>query len=134
MADSTLTCSIVTPEAAQDDVQITAAVLPAHDGEVGILPGHAPMLCNLGAGIFRYKVAGGSEEKFLFIEGGVSHVKGAVLTVLTKEAKHRDEVTSEYAKGEFDKAFSLPKSTAEEVASRNKALTRARSLQAFSQG
>ena len=67
MADSVLTCSIVTPEAAQDDMQITSAVLPAHDGEVGILPGHAPMLCNLGAGVFRYKLSDGSDEKVFFI-------------------------------------------------------------------
>ena len=134
MADSVLTCSIVTPEAAQDDMQITSAVLPAHDGEVGILPGHAPMLCNLGAGVFRYKLSDGSDEKVFFIEGGVSHVKGSVLTVLTKEAKHRDEVTPDYAQGEFDKATALPKATGDEVVARNKALIRARSLQAFAQG
>ena len=132
MADTTLTCSIVTPEAAQDDVQISAAVLPAHDGEVGILPGHAPMLCNLGAGLFRYTPSNG-QENTLFIEGGVCHVKGSVLTVLTKEAKLREDVTSEYAQGEFDKASALPKSSADEVEARNKAIKRATLLKAFAQ-
>ena len=53
--DKTIRCVVVTPEAPIVDTQATEVIIPAHDGMIGLLPGHAPLLCNLGMGIVCYK-------------------------------------------------------------------------------
>ncbi|MEM6393735.1 MAG: ATP synthase F1 subunit epsilon [Planctomycetota bacterium] len=46
----TFTCSLVTPTGAVYETQATAAVIPADDGQLGILAHHAPLLVQLGYG------------------------------------------------------------------------------------
>ena len=43
-------CTVVTPEEQAFDAQVTQAILPAHDGLVGILTDRAPLLVKLGTG------------------------------------------------------------------------------------
>ncbi len=67
--------TVVSPERAVFDGAADAVVAPAYDGQVGILPGHAPFLALLGTGVLavrqgsassRFTVAGG----FLQVVGG----------------------------------------------------------------
>lgn len=44
MAD-TFHCSVVTPERAVLECEASFAAFPAHDGEIGIMPQRAPLLC-----------------------------------------------------------------------------------------
>ena len=48
-----LSVQIITPERSWDPVPADAVILPAFDGEVGILRGHAPFVCLLGEGELR---------------------------------------------------------------------------------
>ena len=43
-----LTCSVITPEAQVFDGAAESVVVPAHDGEIGILFNRAPLLAKLG--------------------------------------------------------------------------------------
>ena len=43
-------CTVVTPEQQVLDETVTQAILPAHDGQMGILTGRAPLLVKLGVG------------------------------------------------------------------------------------
>ena len=43
-------CVIVTPEAQVFDESVTQAIVPAHDGQIGILTDRAPLLVKLGVG------------------------------------------------------------------------------------
>ncbi len=81
---SALRCQVITPEAAVLDTAASAVVLTAHDGEIGILPGRAPLLCKLGIGELRITTIGGTER--LFIDGGFAHVLDNVVVVLTQQA------------------------------------------------
>jgi F-type H+-transporting ATPase subunit epsilon len=77
-------CVIVTPEQQVLDETITQAILPAHDGLIGILTGRAPLLVKLGKGPLRVDLAGGSRS--FRIDGGVAQMKDNLLTVLTQNA------------------------------------------------
>ncbi len=60
--------------------------IPTDGGSVGILPGHAPMLCAVRAGRLKYRSAEG-EERFLTVSDGVAGIERGELTVLVREAK-----------------------------------------------
>ena len=51
MPDTAFQIAVVTPDAQVFDRRAGSAVLPAHDGEIGILRGRAPLLCKLGIGV-----------------------------------------------------------------------------------
>jgi F-type H+-transporting ATPase subunit epsilon len=77
-------CTVVTPESAVYEGTVDAVVVPAHDGEVGILPGHAHFLAKLGFGELR--VTSNSHTESLFVDGGFVQVAGDRVTVLTDSA------------------------------------------------
>ncbi len=83
---ATLQCTVVTPEGAILDVEADSVSVPAWDGEVGILPGHARFLAKLGIGLLRVN-HGGRTEQWL-VEGGFVQVADNRVTVLTDDAKH----------------------------------------------
>jgi len=79
--------SVVTPEEAvieRDDASMV--VVPAHDGEIGVMRGHAPILLRLGIGALRVELVGGETLTF-YVDGGFAQVVDNRLTVLTEHAK-----------------------------------------------
>jgi F-type H+-transporting ATPase subunit epsilon len=76
-----LKVSVISPEAALYEGEATSVVVPAFDGEVGILTGHAPMMTLLGKGELR--IEGGAGKKFT-IEGGFLQVLGNHVRVVTE--------------------------------------------------
>jgi F-type H+-transporting ATPase subunit epsilon len=85
MADKTLRCSVVTPESSVFEEDATQVTVPAHDGEVGILPGHARLLARLGVGELRIQQTDGRQHQ-MFVEGGFVQVADDRVTVLTDAA------------------------------------------------
>ena len=67
MADTFL-LEVATPERLLVNEQVSEAQVPAANGYLGILPGHAPLLAELGAGELSYVVAG--RRRALKIDGG----------------------------------------------------------------
>ena len=86
---------IITPERIAFDGQADAVVATAYDGEVGILPGHAPMMVVLGIGEFRLRQ--GDRYEWFAIGEGFLHVLDDVVTVLTPFAEHAREIDVEAA-------------------------------------
>ena len=78
-------CVIVTPELQLLDQTATQVILPAHDGQMGILTDRAPVLVKLGRGELSIDVEGGKRQTFA-VKGGVAQMKDNVLTVATTEA------------------------------------------------
>ena len=76
-----LKVSVISPEASLFEGEATSVVVPAFDGEVGILTGHAPMMTLLGKGELR--IDGGAGKKFT-IEGGFLQVLGNHVRVVTE--------------------------------------------------
>jgi F-type H+-transporting ATPase subunit epsilon len=81
---ATLELRVVTPEKPVFEGRVESVTVPAHDGEVGILPRHARFLASLGVGELRAKTAGGVVK--FFIEGGFVQVAGERVTVLCDRA------------------------------------------------
>ncbi len=92
-------CTVVTPEKQALDETVTQVILPSHDGLVGILTGHAPMLMKLGAGPLQLDLAGGQQRHY-FVEGGVAQIKDDRLTIITNEAVPAGEIDVESARAE----------------------------------
>jgi F-type H+-transporting ATPase subunit epsilon len=121
-------CVIVTPEHQILDERVSQVILPAHDGEMGILSGRAPILVKLGVGRLRVDVAGGRSASF-FVDGGVAQMKDDRLTVLTDDAVPVEELDPAAARTEMDAATALAADTPAAAAERNHAIERARAKQ-----
>ena len=128
-----LHCTVVTPEAQVFDAEVTDVVLPAHDGLVGILLDHAPLLCNLGAGLLRYTDSN-KHRHTIYIEDGFGHVCDNEVTILTRLALTPDDITGPQAGEQLQQAQSLPRTTLEEVETRTAAMQRAKHLLTMTQG
>lgn len=96
-------CVIVTPEQQSLDESATQAIVPAWDGQIGILTGRAPLLVKLGMGPLRIDLQGGDRRTF-FVAGGVAQMKDNRLTVLTDEAIPADDLDADAARVEYDQA------------------------------
>jgi len=121
----------MTPEAKIVDEKAFDVVLPAHDGLLGILPQHAPLLCKLGQGFLRYhdELMG---EKVYYIEGGFVHVHENKVLILARRAVARGEVSTAEAEHQLRQAEAMALSTAKEMEARMQAIQRAKHLIALS--
>ena len=79
-----LRVAVISPERVVFDGEAESVVAPAHDGEVGILTGHAPMMTLLGRGALR--VTRGGEALRFAVEGGFLQVVDDVVRVVTERA------------------------------------------------
>ena len=78
-------CVIVTPEQQTLDESVTQAIMPAHDGLIGIMTDRAPLLVKLAAGPLRVDLAAGGSRTYA-IKGGIAQMKSNTLTILTNVA------------------------------------------------
>ena len=81
----TLKVSVVSPAKVVFDGEAAAVVAPAWDGQVGILPSHAPMLALVGVGVLSIDRPGGGSDTF-HVAGGVLKVERNQVTLLTEYA------------------------------------------------
>lgn len=93
MAKDTINLEVITPEREVLRTEADAVVIPAHDGELGILLQRAPLMCELGIGRLRYE--DGGVQRGVFIDGGFAQVNADTVTVLTPQAHLADDVTPE---------------------------------------
>ena len=117
---------VVTPEKAVLDETVDMVILPMFDGELGVLPGRAPIIGRLGAGELRLK--DGTTVKRYFVEAGFVQVRSNVVTILTANAKPAESITSEMATTAAAEAEALPTTSAAERANKAKARDRAQGL------
>lgn len=79
-----LTLEIVTPEARVYTDTIDTVVIPTSEGEIGILPGHIPLLTQVEHGELR--VTKGNETTWLAVSGGFAEVEGDRVHILAEHA------------------------------------------------
>ncbi len=102
MAD-TFQLEVATPERRFVDEQVAEAELPGKEGYLGVLPGHAPLLSALGAGVLTYSGGGGS-PRVLVIEGGFVEVFDNHVRVLADKAEYVEDIQVDQAKRELAEA------------------------------
>ncbi len=122
MADNTFACTVLTPERTVLDAQVTSAVIPAHDGEIGILRGRAPLLCRLGVGIL--KLDGCPEPTRLYLDSGFAEVADNKITILTEQALKPSEINAEAVKTALQEAQNRTALTQDEQEKRSKDMAR----------
>lgn len=83
---STLKVSVISPERVLFEGAATEVVAPAFDGEVGILPLHAPLMTLLGRGVLRIGISAGEEKRFS-VAGGFLQVVDNIVRVVTERAE-----------------------------------------------
>jgi F-type H+-transporting ATPase subunit epsilon len=96
MAD-TIELEVVTPERQLVKEPVTAAQVPAQEGYIGVLPGHAPLLSLLGTGTLSYMLQNGT-RKVLAIQGGFVEVLPDHIRVLANLAERAEEIDIEKAR------------------------------------
>jgi F-type H+-transporting ATPase subunit epsilon len=119
----TLQCVVVTPERALFDERVDFVALPLYDGELGVLPGRAPLIGRLGPGELRTRR--GSETRRFFVDGGFAQVRADVVTVLTPRAQRAEEINRAAAQQVLETAR-VPATTPEAQDAQLKAQVRAR--------
>lgn len=82
---------VITPEQQVVDAHADSVVIPAHDGELGILRDRAALMCELGVGQLRYTAGG--QTKRLFVDGGFAQVNRNEVCVLTERACPPEAIT-----------------------------------------
>ena len=90
-----LLLGIVTPEKLAFSDQVDSVVLPGSEGELGVLPHHAPLVSTLGAGELRLR-KGGTEESFAIV-GGFLQVLPDKVVVMAETADMAAEIDLETA-------------------------------------
>lgn len=121
-----LQCVVVTPEKAVIDEPAEFVALPMYDGQLGVLPGRAPLIGRLGAGELRLQQHGTAQR--LFIDGGFAQIRSDVVTVLTPRALPAEAIDPQAARQELTAAQAVVPKSAEEQDVRQKAEDRARAM------
>ncbi len=88
---SLMQCDIVTPEASVFSGQVSMVSLVGSLGELGILPGHMPLLTGIRPGPLRLVLASG-EEEVLFASGGFLEVQPGHVTALIDTAVRAEDL------------------------------------------
>src|SRR5659263_761936 len=90
-----LLLEIVTPERQVFSEQVDSVVCPGVEGELGILPHHAPLVSTLGVGELR--IRRGGEEEYFAIAGGFLQVRPDKVVVMAETADMASEIDLEKA-------------------------------------
>ncbi len=88
-----LRLEIVTPERRVYEDDVDAVVLPGSEGELGVLPHHAPLLSTLGVGELRIRKGG--QEDYFAIAGGFLQVRPDRVVVMAETADMASEIDLE---------------------------------------
>ena len=81
--------------------EIDEVLVPGHNGELDILPGHAPLMTLLSTGILRWKVKGSAEYNKVVVSWGYCEVNPEGVIVLAESSLNQEEVQPEAFKSEI---------------------------------
>jgi len=118
--NDTFHCSVITPERAVLESDATFVAFPAHDGEVGILPGRAPLLYRMGSGELRVQSPQG--DQVFFVDSGFAQMLENRLTLLTQVAKKIEEIDPKAVEKQLEEAHRMPMKTDAEFKARQRVL------------
>ena len=85
-----LTLEIVTPEAKVYSDTIDSVVIPTVEGEIGVLPGHIPLITQVEHGELR--VTKGASSQMLAVSGGFAQIDGDKVRVLAEHAITEEKI------------------------------------------
>jgi F-type H+-transporting ATPase subunit epsilon len=104
IAATELRLVLVTPETTLVDEPVRALQFPLFDGQMGVLPGRAPLVGRLGVGELKIDLIAGGTKRY-FLDGGFVQVKGSVVSLLTHRAIPVDQIDATKAKADLAEAM-----------------------------
>jgi F-type H+-transporting ATPase subunit epsilon len=97
-----LTLEIVTPEARVYSDTIDSVVIPTVDGEIGVMPGHIPLLTQVDSG--ELKVTKGATTLLLAVSGGFAQIVADKVSVLAESAIEEEKIDEHAAETAMKRA------------------------------
>lgn len=91
---------VVTPERRLLSEQVNSVTVPGRGGELGILPGHAPLISDLQTGVLSYNEDGTTFQ--LHVSGGFVEVNNDKVSVLAEIAERPEEIDANQARTSRD--------------------------------
>lgn len=113
---ASLHISVVSAEESIFSGEAKFVVLPGESGELGILPGHTPLISRIRPGLLKIVHADGSGEESIFVAGGILEVQPGGVTVLSDtaiRAADLDEAKAEEARQRAEDALRNTKDKAD---------------------
>lgn len=86
-------CNILTPERVLYEGEMNLAVVQIHDGEIGFLSDHTPLVAILGTGEIRLRDRQTTE--YFFVDGGLVEIRDNKMVVLAEKALKKSELVKE---------------------------------------
>ena len=126
MLPDSIALEVVTPERRVIRATVTEAQVPASDGYLGILPGHAPLLSELGEGELSYRENG--QTSYATVFGGYVEVLAGRVILLAEAAERAEEIDAKRAsnaKAAAEKILSTPGKSDDDAAAARRAISRA---------
>ena len=108
---------LVSPEKLLLSRAVEMAVIPAAEGEMGVLAGHAPMIVALRGGVISVREGGQVTER-LFVAGGFAEVAPDRVTILADEATPLDSLSKSDAERRLAEAEAALSAAANETPER----------------
>ena len=99
---NTIELQVVTPERHILSEDVESVEMPGKDGYLGVLPGHAPLLTEMGVGILTYRK--GSESRSLTVMGGYGEVLPNRVIVLADASERTEQIDRSRAQAALDRA------------------------------
>jgi F-type H+-transporting ATPase subunit epsilon len=122
---------IVSPERLLLSRDVDMVVIPAGEGDIGVLEGHAPMIVTLRGGLVSL-YQGDQVTDTLFVAGGFAEITPERCTVLAAEAMPTDELQSSEAEERLrDAEAALAQVSADDPVEEGLALERVQSARAM---
>ncbi len=97
-----LKLDVITPERRLLSEEVDAVTVPGANGEIGVLPGHTPLISQLGSGLLAYTQ--GTTVRRIHVSGGFVEVNADRVSVLADVAETPDEVDASEARRARDEA------------------------------
>ncbi|MFN0054687.1 MAG: ATP synthase F1 subunit epsilon [Planctomycetales bacterium] len=107
---------LVTPETTLLDEPVESLQFPLYDGQIGILPGRAPLVGRLGVGELSIRTS--STTQRYFIDGGFVQVKGGVVSLLVEAAVAVSALDAAQAEQELQSSQARPSHSDSAIAER----------------
>ncbi len=99
---STMKVNVVTPDGPVYDGEVEMVSTKAQSGELGILPGHIPLVAPLAIGAVRLKNGGNTE--LIAVSGGFLEVQQKQVTILAQAAEKAEQIDIDRARAARERA------------------------------
>jgi F-type H+-transporting ATPase subunit epsilon len=117
---------VVTPEQTLVDEPVSGLRFPLYDGQIGVLPGRAPLVGRLGTGELSVNTLAGVRS--FFVDGGFVQINGGTVTLLTSRCLSAVEIDAAEVKGQFEEASTRRATNDADIDSRFQDQERARRM------